>query len=166
MPKKTYSEYLISKEPRLLDLSKYYESLGLSEPVLWAKDELNGEPTVATAALVYAFRQEVIEPTNHSWIEQILSGNANVENEEIAANAIEALAKLKGFNVPLEILTPIARCVQAQTINNIAGLLEEGPAICCIPMPTDREANWQMFAVDSEDQPTKPILAIAHMVRT
>jgi len=165
MAKKSHAEFLIQKDPRLLELSKYYESVEQAEPVLWAQAELKGEPTVATAALAYALRKELTDPADHSWINSILTGNVNIDSEEVTSAAAEALRKLGELNVPLELLTPVVRSIQAQILNNIAGLLEEGPTICCIPMPAGRESHWQLFATDSEEQPTEPILEIAHLVR-
>lgn len=54
-------------------------------------------------------------------------------------------------------LTPLVRALQTQTVRNIAALLDQGPAIACLPLPADRPAHWALYAVDAQDRPGGPI---------
>lgn len=161
MAKKTYAEFICEKYPQLREMAEYYAALGLSEPVLWAESELNGEPAVAKAALIYALRQQITAHDDPLWVTRIQSNGVSLDNPQLLKNAQDVLEKISNAGLALSELTPLVRLIQAETVDNITSLLEEGPAISCIPLPQGRESEWQLFTVDEDGQALAEITGLA-----
>ncbi|MDR3016643.1 MAG: hypothetical protein LBV56_14490 [Delftia acidovorans] len=153
-PKKSYSEHLLEQHPELHALFPYYESLGMSEPVLRALSESRGEPAVALAALVHGLCSEVAAAGDSRWLEQLHEGELNINDGPLLSDAQQALGRLRELGVAGELLMPLVRAAQAQAVNNIAAMIDMGPEIVCLPLPPGREAHWQLFDVDVEDGET------------
>lgn len=157
MSKKNYAEYICEKHPELREMAEYYASLGFSEPVLWAESELKGEPSVAKAAFIYALRNEISSPDDTKWIERIRKGPLSFENAKLLKASVDVLESIERAGIDLSRLTPLVSLIQSQVVSDISMLLDDGPAISCIPLPAGREAHWQLFAVNEEDAPQQEI---------
>jgi len=167
MPKRSHAEHLIAQNPALRQLSEYYESLGLLEPVLWAQGETEGEACVSTAALLHALRNEVLRlDDNGEWLNRVREGDLNVENESLLNRAREAITRLDALGVPADLILPLVRVAQAEAVNNMASLLDQGPRISCLPLPPGREVDWQLVEVDAEGKPRADISGFAMLVRS
>lgn len=160
MSKKTYTEYICEIKPQLREMAEYYSVLGLSEPVLWAESELNGEPAIAKAALIYALRQQITQADGHEWIQMLEQGNTSFENPAISQAAQEALKIITSAGIEPTTLTAVVRAIQSEVITNIASLLEYGPNINCIPLPAGREAHWQLFSTDEDGKAAAEITGL------
>ncbi|WP_137938961.1 hypothetical protein [Chitinivorax sp. B] len=164
MPKKTHAEYLQQQHPGITELAEYYAELGFNQPILWAKSELDGEPAVATAALIHALRNEIVQAEDHGWSAAIRNGDVNIEDETLIAEATITLDYLQERDVDLNRLTPLIRAIQMQTIRNVTTLLDDGPEICCIPLPAGRECGWQLTALDANGEPNGTITGLHEVI--
>ena len=151
MAKKTYEEYLLEENPGLAAVAQDYAALGVATPLLLAQAEASGEDPYPASLLGYALRMEVNPPDDHRWIDAARSGDMNLENETLLAQAADAVAYLEQSGVDLTRLTPLVRAVQAQVVRQVAALLDEGPEISCLPMPEGREFGWGVFSVNADD---------------
>lgn len=157
MSKKSYADYICEKHPELREMAEYYASLGFAEPVLWAESELRGEASVAKAAFIYALRCEISSPDDTQWMERIRNGALSFQNDKLLNSSVDVLESIESAGIDLSMLTPLVRLIQSQVVSDISMLLDQGPAISCIPLPAGREAHWQLFAVNEEDEPQKEI---------
>lgn len=165
MSKKSHREHLLERFPELQALVPYYESLGVAEPALWALSESSGEPTVATAALVHGLHREVAAAGDIGWLQQLSEGDLNIEEGPLLREAQQALDRLRESGVTHEMLMPLVRAAQAHAVNDIAAVVDMGPGILCLPLPPGRETHWQLFEVDADEAPGKPLSGFASMVR-
>ena len=166
MPKKSYAEHLLQVRPELLDLSQYYESLGISNPVEWAKSEADGEPSVAIAALLHGLARTIeSKQAGIAWLDRLKSGDINVDDEGLLDEARIALVHLSSFEGSAMSLMALIRVAQAEALNGIASLIDYGPEICCLPLPSGREQGWGLFATDKDGNALHAISGFAEVVR-
>lgn len=141
--RKSLEDHLVEKFPELVEMSKFYESLGVSRPILWAKSELDGKPSVAKCLLRHGFLSEIGNQEDHSWSDRIATGDVNCSNQGLIKRAQDCLDDLAKLGVTPEHITPIIRLTEAQAVKNIAQLLDLGPEILLMPMPgAQRDQSW------------------------
>ena len=152
-----YSEYLRSKHPGIEKIADFYSGLGLEDPYAWALAEIEGNPAVASALFVNQLRSFIAPSGDRNWIQRIECNEINVEDAQIVQQSADAVKALRQLGVDLDLVTPIIRAVQAEVVRNVAGLLDEGPELLCLPMPEGREAHWQLVACRPDGSNVQPI---------
>ena len=166
MPKKSYAEHLLQVKPELLHLSHYYESLGIPNPVLWAKSEADGEPSVALAALLHGLARTIeSKQAGTGWLDRLKSGDINVDDQGLLEEARDALVHLSSLEGSAISLMALIRVAQAEALNGIASLIDYGPEICCLSLPLGREQGWELFATDKDGNALQCISGFAEVVR-
>ncbi|MDF3834139.1 hypothetical protein P3W85_14405 [Cupriavidus basilensis] len=150
MTKKTYADFLRERYPEIVPLAEYYAAIGAGDGYGTAKADLDGESVLASNLFAYALRSEVGMPDDHAWARRILSGDINVEDETLLAQAAQAVEYLQQCKVDIGRLTPLIRAIQAQVVANVAAVLDQGPEISCLPLPEGRRTHWQLVEVDDD----------------
>jgi hypothetical protein len=99
------------------------------------------------------------------WLQQLGEGDLNIEEGPLLSEAQQALDRLRDSGITDEMLMPLVRAAQAHAVNGIAAVIDMGPGILCLPLPPGRETHWQLFEVDAEEAPGKPLSGFAGVVR-
>lgn len=160
MSPNNYTDYLKRQYPQIESVAAFYAEQGAENPLNWALAECKGEPALATFVFTQALRAEITPAGSLDWAVQVSQGELNVEDAQLLQQAAAALQHLQERGVDLARLTPLVRALQTQTVRTIAGLLDEGPAIACLPLPADRPAHWALYAVDAQDRPQTPLAGL------
>ncbi|MES2260119.1 MAG: hypothetical protein V4724_16485 [Pseudomonadota bacterium] len=159
MSRKTHEEYILAKHPQLEALSGFYRTIGTSNPVLCAEADLRGEPaTLATQLFVHGLRGLVTPSTESRWADDVQS--EDIADEQLRARAAECVQYLLAEGIDLARVTPLIQAIQTLTIGHVAGLLDEGPEISCLPMPEGRQTHWQLFEVNDDELPGAAITGL------
>ncbi len=147
MTKKTYADFLRERYPEIVPLAEYYAAIGAGDGYGTAKADLDGESVLASNLFAYALRSEVGMPDDHAWAQRILSGDINVEDETLLAQAAQAVEYLQQCKVDIGRLTPLIRAIQAQVVANVAALLDQGPGshACRCRRAGARTGNWSKW---------------------
>lgn len=164
MSASNYTDYLKRQYPRIESVATFYAEQGAANPLNWAVAECKGEPALATFVFAQALRAEIAAAESLEWAEWARQGDLNVEDAPLLQQAAEALRHLQERGVDLARLTPLVRALQTHTVRNIAALLDQGPAISCLPLPADRQAHWALYAVDTQDRPQAPLSGLHALV--
>ena len=155
--KQTYEAYLAQTQPSIATVARDYAALGVARPLLWAQSEELGENGYADCLFGYALRREVALADDHSWADAMAARELNIGNADLAAEAAHVLGELAARGIDLARLTPLVRAIQTHAVNNIVGVLNDGPASARLPLPNRREAQWGVYHVDADGKVGKPI---------
>lgn len=145
---KDFRSRLLEEHPQLQELAVAYQELGVLEPLLWARSELEGSPVLALCLLRAGMLREVCSRDDHDWIEQIEREDCSISNPVTIKEAQESLRNLRRSGVELTSLTPIVRFVQSVAIKNVADLLDAGPRL--LPEHSTspaRDSRWSLHVV-------------------
>jgi hypothetical protein len=159
-----YTEYLKRQYPQIESVAAFYAEQGAAHPLNWALAECKGQPALASFVFAQALRAEISPAVSLEWAAQVRDGELNVENAQLLQQAAAALAHLRECGIDLARLTPLVRALQTQTVRNIAALLDQGPQITCVPLPTDRTTHWSLYAMDAQDQPQTALAGLCALV--
>jgi len=146
----------MSEEEQIRLWTERFRLLGAYDPDSWAKSQVKeGIPQYARFIFLRQAWKEILDDDDAAWIDSEIASAAKRPSGPGAGIGL-ALKRILALGADREDLTEIVRVMQWELLSRIAYQLSD-PGVVEYPDESFPKVNWELFEVDSKNNPLHPI---------